>query len=76
MYLNATEAPHGYLLLDISRDTDDNLWFRTCIFKDKAQPVIYADISDETHKGELPDSSWTKELQAKIAYMHYIELRQ
>jgi len=37
-YLNAIEAPHGYLLLDLFQDTDDSLRFRTCIFPDEAPP--------------------------------------
>ena len=50
-YLNAREAPHGYLLLDLSQDTDYILRFRTCIFLGEAPPVLYADIGNETHKG-------------------------
>jgi len=65
-YLNATEAPHCYLLLDLFQDKDDSLGFRTC-FPDEAPLVIYADIDDETHKGELPHSSRTQVLSAEIA---------
>jgi hypothetical protein len=61
-YLNAIETPHGYLLLDLFHDAD-SLRFRTCIFPDEAPPVIYADIGDETHKGELPH----------FTYCHHIE---
>ena len=50
-YLNATEAPHMFLLLDLSQETDDNLKFRTYILPDEAPLVIYADICNETHKG-------------------------
>ena len=66
-YLNATEAPHSYLLLDLFQDMDDSLRFRTCIFPDEAPLVIYADIDDESHKGELPHSSRTQVLLAQIA---------
>ena len=52
-YLHSTEAPHWYLLLDQSKDTDDSLRFRTCIFPDEAPPLIYVDIGNETHKGKL-----------------------
>jgi hypothetical protein len=31
-YLNATEEPHGYLVLDLSQDTNDRLRFRTCTY--------------------------------------------
>jgi len=61
-YLNAIETPHGYLLLDLFHDAD-SLRFRTCISPDEAPPVIYADIGDETHKGELPH----------FTYCHHIE---
>ena len=66
-YMHATDAPHGYLLLDLSRDTDDSLRFRTCIFPDEAPPVMYIDIGNETHKSKLPRSSRTKGLSAEIA---------
>jgi len=65
-YLNATEAPHGYLLFDLSQDTDDSLRFRTWIFPDEAPPVIYVDIVNKTHKANY-HSSRTKDSYAKIA---------
>ena len=52
-YLNATEEPHGYLVLDLSQDTDDRLRFRTCIFPKEAPPLFYVDVNDETDKIEL-----------------------
>jgi hypothetical protein len=30
-FLHATKAPHVYLVLDLSQETDDSLRFRTCI---------------------------------------------
>ena len=65
-YMHATEAPHGYLLLDLSQDTDDILRFRTCIFPDEAPCLIYVDIGNETHKGKFPPSSHSKARSAKI----------
>jgi hypothetical protein len=65
-YLHATEAPHGYLLLDLSQDTEDRLSFRTCIFPNEAPPKVYVDIGNETHKGKLPHSSITKTCSSKI----------
>ena len=65
-YLHATKAPYGYLLLDLSEDTDDSLRFRTCIFPNEAPPLMYVDIGNETHKGKLPHSSRTKKRSAKI----------
>jgi len=32
-YLDATQRPHEYLLLDLSQDNDDRLRFRTDIFR-------------------------------------------
>jgi hypothetical protein len=53
-YLHATEATHGYLVLDQSQDTDDSLRFRTCIFPNKECPFLYVDAGNETHQGKLP----------------------
>jgi len=45
-YLNATEEPHTYLVLDLSQDTNDRLRFRTCIFPEEEPPVFYVDIGN------------------------------
>jgi hypothetical protein len=45
-YLNATEEPHGYLVLDLSQDTNDRLWFRTCIFPEEEPSIFYVDIDN------------------------------
>jgi len=52
-YLHATEATRGYLLLELSQDTDESLRFRTCIFPNEAPPMIFVDIGNETHQGKL-----------------------
>jgi len=46
-YLDATHKPHGYLILDVTQDTDDGLRFRTNIFAEEYPPVVYSDIGDE-----------------------------
>jgi len=46
-YLDATQRPHGYLLLDLSQDTDDRLRFRTDIFPTEQTIVYSPSISDE-----------------------------
>ena len=74
-YLYVTEAPHGYLL-DLSQDRDVRLRFRTCIFPNEANPLIYVDIGNETHKRKLPHSSLMKKRSAKITESHHIELWQ
>jgi len=39
-YLDATQRPHGYRLLDLSQDNDDRLRFRTDIFPTE-QNIVY-----------------------------------
>ena len=42
-YLNATQRPYGYLILDLSQDSNDLLRFRTNIFPtNPPPPIIYA----------------------------------
>ena len=52
-YIYATRKPHGYLVLDLSQDTDDRLRFRTHIFPGEGPPIIYAAINNETNKVAL-----------------------
>jgi len=53
-YLKATKRTHGYLVLDLSQDTDDRLRFRTHIFPDEYPPIFYVDVTgDKTDKIEL-----------------------
>jgi len=40
-YLDATESPHGYLILDFAQDTDYRLRYRTSVFPDEYPPIIY-----------------------------------
>ena len=40
-YLDATQRTHGYLLLDLSQDTDHRLRFRTDIFPTE-QTIVYS----------------------------------
>jgi len=58
-YLDATQKPHGFLLLDTSQDRNDRLRFRTRIFRTEYAPILYACIDDETDKVELFRSSIT-----------------
>jgi len=47
-YQDATQEPHGYLILDLQQDTKDGLRFRTNVFpKDKYPLTVYTDIGDE-----------------------------
>jgi len=38
-YLDATERPHGYLILDFAQDTEDRLRYRTNVFPDEYPPT-------------------------------------
>jgi len=42
-YHDATQNPHGYLILDLTQDTDDGLPFVTNIFPEEYPPVVYSE---------------------------------
>ena len=65
-YLDATRRPHGYLLLDLSQDTDDRFRFRTSILQNQT-PVIYAPTDDEKDKVELSQPSSTQNSPTETA---------
>jgi hypothetical protein len=60
-YIDATEKPHGYLILDFAQDTNDLLRYRTNVFPEEYPPVIYVPMKDETDKIELPHSTSIKD---------------
>ena len=73
-YLNATQRPYGYLVLDLSQDTNDHLRFRTNIFpSDPKPPIIYCAIKDEANE-ILSRSSRTKDGRTETAESYYFEL--
>jgi hypothetical protein len=53
----ATQNPHGYMILEFAHDTDDLLRFRTNVFSDGYPPVTYARVNDEAHKIQLSSAS-------------------
>jgi len=59
-YLDATQRPHGYLLLDLSQDNDDRLRFRTDIYPTE-QTIVYSPISDEASEIKLSRPSRTQD---------------
>ena len=66
-YLQSTERPHGYLILDFAQDTDDRLRYRTNVFPDEFPPIIYMPTrkkSDEEDKIELSRSASTQDGQS------------
>jgi len=67
-YLNATERPYGYIILDLSQDTNDNLRFRTNVFPtDPSPPIIYAPKEDQASEIKLSRSSRTKDGRTETA---------
>ena len=70
-YLNSTKTPHGSLLLDLAKDTDDRLRFRTHIFREEYPPTFYVDVTDdETDIIELSRPSITQISTAEITESH------
>jgi len=62
VYLNATQRPYGYRVLDLSQDTNDHLRFRTNIFPlDPKPPTIYSAIENEASEILLSRSSCTQD---------------
>ena len=62
-YLEATERAHGYLILYFPQDTDDRLMYRTNVFPDEYQPIIYMPTKkgNEADKIELSRSASIKD---------------
>ena len=57
-YLNATQEPYGYLLLDLTKSTNDGLRFRKKnIFPNYTTPLtVYSNVGDEASVDELSQS--------------------
>lgn len=66
-YRDATNKPHGYLILDFDQETNDLLRFRTNVFPHQYPPVIYALIKDEADKIQLSSSSSTQDGKTAVA---------
>ena len=66
--MDATQRPHGFLLLDLSQDNDNRLGIRTDIFPTE-QTIVYSLISDEACEIELslPHVLWTAEPKLRKA---------
>ena len=52
-YLEATQSPHGYILLDLAQDTPDLIRFRTNIFPPDIT-VVFAPVKNNEDKIQLP----------------------
>jgi len=47
-YLDATKEPYGYLVLDLTQNTNDGLRFSSHIFPDEVHTiVVYLCVGDE-----------------------------
>ena len=67
-YLNATQEPYGYLLLDLNQSTNDSLTFRTNIFPNDTTPLtVYSYVGDEENEDELSHSSGAEDSGPEIA---------
>jgi hypothetical protein len=76
-YLEATERPHGYLVLDLAQDTNDLLRFRTNIFQEEGTPpIVYAKIEDGTSEVELSRPSPVTKSPTETAKSDRLALRQ
>jgi hypothetical protein len=69
-YREATQKPHGYMILGFAQDTDDLLRYRTNVFPSE-YPIIYARVNDEAHKIQLPPSTSTQKSQTTIAKSYH-----
>ena len=57
-YLDAKKEPYGYLLLDLTQNTNDGLRFRTHTFPDENLPLtVYSDVGDEASEEQLSHSA-------------------
>jgi len=60
-YLDATQRTFGYIILNLSQETNDRLRFRKNIFPTHPPPsIIYAPIEDDAGEIKLSRSSRTK----------------
>jgi len=65
-YVDATQRPHGYLILYLTEDKDEGLRFRTNKFPEEYPPVVYSDIGDEACEVELPRPSRAEDGRTEI----------
>jgi len=66
-YLDATQEPFGYLLLDLTQTTNDGLSFRTNIFPYELTPLtVYSYVGDEACEYELSQSAGAEDSRPEI----------
>jgi len=66
-YLDATQEPHGYLLLYLTQSTYDGLRFRTNIFPNDKPPItVYSYVDDEACEIKLSHSAGAEDGRTQI----------
>ena len=76
-YLDAMTRPHGYLLLDLTQDSEDRYRFRTNVFPHEYPPIIYVALDDdEESKGKLSHSTRVKKRKTKVEKSYNFGRRQ
>ena len=66
--LDATKEPYGYLLLELTQNTNDGMRFRSHIFPDEVHPlVVYSCVGDEASEDELSHSACAEDGRPEIA---------
>jgi len=67
IFLDAVQRPNGYLILDLTQDTNDGLRFRTKIYPTEYPPVIYSVIGDEACEIKLSRPSRAQDGRTEFA---------
>jgi hypothetical protein len=70
-YREATQNPHGYMILYFTQNTDDLLRYRTNVFPSEYPRIIYARVKDEADKMQLSPSTSTQESKTAITKSHH-----
>jgi len=67
-YFDATKEPYGYLVWDLTQNTNDGMRFCSHIFPDEVRPlVVYSYVGDETSEDELSHSAGVEDGRPEIA---------
>jgi len=67
-YLYTTQEPYGYLLLDLTQNTNDSLRVRSQIFPDEIHPLtVYSKVGEEASEDELSNSAGAEDGRPEIA---------
>ena len=66
--LDATKEPYGYLLLELTQNTNDGMRLRSHIIPDEVHPlVVYSWVGDEASEDELSYSAGAEDGRPEIA---------